>query len=148
MRSVLRKQLMFHSTSSRPGYIFLLSILAIGIIAVATTLSLLLLGWGAEQNGFAVVQSAQAWENAQTCIERTLRTLRRNLAYAGNETFILTEGTCSLNPIGGAHNQRRIICSQGNLGASTRRIEVELEKVLPSMIVTSWKEVSSFTKCP
>lgn len=134
--------------SSHPGYIFLLSVLAVGIIALATTVSLLLLGWSAEQSGFVVHQSAQAWENAQTCVEGAIRRLRQDLSYVGSGAFAQGRGDCRILALGGAGNEHRTICSIGTVATSTRRIEVVLERVLPSAIVTSWREVASFSLCP
>ncbi len=86
--------------TSRPGYIFLVTVLVIGAIASATATSLLLLGWAAEQNGLLLMQSAQAYEHANTCAERALRELRRDLAYTGNVTHTFEYGSCEIRVIG------------------------------------------------
>ena len=134
-------------TSSRPGYIFLIGVLTLGAIGTATVSTLLLLGWAAEQNGYAVQQSNQALENAQTCIERGLRLIRADPAYAGNETFEFTYGSCRLLSIGGAWNDRRTLCAIGFSGNATRRIEVKLHRLLPSTVIDTWRETTSFTLC-
>lgn len=133
---------------SRPGYIFLITILVIGVIATATASSLLLLGWAAEQNGYLMQQSAQAFENAQTCAERALRELRRDLNYSGNRTFTLTRGTCQISRIGGSGNEKRTLCVTGASGDTNRKMEVYIDRLYPGVTIRSWEEVASFSLCP
>lgn len=133
---------------SRPGYIFLITVLVIGVIATATASSLLLLGWAAEQNGLLVQQSAQAYEFAQTCAERGLREMRRDLNYAGNTTFSFERGSCTIGRIGGAGNEKRMLCVEGYSGDSTRRMELSIDRLYPTVTIRSWEEVSSFSLCP
>jgi hypothetical protein len=135
------------STSQHPGYIFLITVLVIGVITSATALSLMLLGWAAEQNGLAVVQSTQAYENAQTCVERALRDLRNDLNYAGNQTYSLAYGTCAIGKIGSAGNDNRTLCVTGVSHDDTRRMQIQLDTIFPTVIVRSWEEVGSFTLC-
>ncbi len=131
----------------RPGYMFLVSVLFIGAIATATSVSLMLLGWAAQQNGQLVAQSTQAFEYAQTCAERTLRNLRYDPAYAGSGTITLSDGSCAVRSVTGQGNDTRVICSTGYSGQNTRRLEVVVSRLYPSVIVQSWREVSSFSLC-
>jgi hypothetical protein len=132
----------------RQGYIFLLSVLVIGAIATSTALSLVLLGLASEQSGFNIVQSMQAYEHANTCVERALRTLRSDLTYEGDVTAALTNGSCTLKKIGGTGNADRIICSEGRSGQSVRRLEVYVREIFPRVKIASWKEVDQFLLCP
>ncbi len=130
------------------GYVFLITVLVVGVIATVTATSLMLLGWAAEQNGQLVAQSTQAFEYAQTCIERTLKNLLNDPAYAGSGTLTFDYGTCTVHNIGGQGNDARSICSEGISGNNTRRLEVQITRLYPSIQVRSWKEVSAFTACP
>ena len=132
----------------RGGYIFLISVLVIGAIASATAVSLLLLGWAAEQNGQVVAESAQAYEYAHACTERALLSLRSDLGYAGSGTVTFASGQCAILPLGGSGNEQRTICSEGRAGGNVRRLQLRLTRVFPSVTVSSWQEVSSFTLCP
>lgn len=132
---------------SRDGYIFLVTVLVIGVIASATAASLMLLGWAAEQNGLLLVQSTQAYEYAQTCAERTLRELRSDLGYAGNVTVTFERGSCQIHSIGGSANENRHICITGLSGDAVRRVQVDVAALFPSVRVRTWEEVSSFTLC-
>lgn len=132
----------------RGGYVFLVGVLVIGVVATATMLSLLLLGWAAEQNGFALQQSSQAYAVAHTCAEQVLRGLKGDLTYLGSGTLTFTEGSCKIRPIGGSGNFYRRICVEGVSGKSTRRVEMLVERLYPSTRVASAQEVLSFSLCP
>ena len=132
----------------KPGFVFLISVLIIGAIVTAMSTSLILLGIAAEQNGMTVVQSAQAYEYAQTCAERALLSLRSDLTYDGGETVTFSNGTCTVMHAGGSGNTDRTLCLEGTSGRTTRRLEIAIRKVYPQATVTSWREVSSFTLCP
>ena len=138
---------MTHGTS-RPGFVFLISVLAVGTIALATVVSLLMLGGAAEKSTATLIDSMQAFENAYTCAERALSTLKSDLSYAGGETFVLTKGTCGVLPVGGYGNEDRILCVEGKVGGTNRRMELEIGKFFPRPEINSWNEVSAFTLCP
>ena len=134
--------------AQRPGYIFLVSVLVMGAIASATAVSLLLLGWAAEQNGQTVAQAGQAYEYSYTCVERALRTLRQNPNYGGDETFSFEYGECEIESIGGNGNTNRTICARGESGDSVRRLQLSVTRLMPSTLIASWEEVPTFTLCP
>lgn len=134
--------------SKHPGYAFLMTVLVTGMIASASAVSLLMLAWAAEQNGYLFWESAQAYEYAQTCAERTLRTLRSDLSYAGGEAFSFAHGSCSVLPMGGSGNADRTLCVQGSVGQATRRSEIRISQLLPTTRIASWQEVDSFSACP
>jgi hypothetical protein len=129
------------------GYIFLVTILVVGVIAAATATSLLLLAWAAEQNGLIVVQSQRAYEYTQTCGERALRLLRKDASYGGSSSYSFTYGSCSIGVISGAGNEDRDVCVTGTSGDSTRRMQIEIKRIYPSVLIENWKEVEAFTLC-
>ncbi len=135
-------------TRSHSGYVFLVTVLMIGAIASTTLLSLLLLGWAAEQNGVLVERSMRSFEQVQVCAERTLRSLRLDPTYAGDETFKLDYGNCTIRKISGAGNINRIVCVESTVGTVTRRLEISISRLFPLITISSWQEVSAFTKCP
>ncbi len=126
----------------------LMTVLIIGAIAISTTITLLLVSGAAEGSAYTLGQSMQAMENAQTCVERALLSLRADLTYAGGETVVLSSGSCVIQPLGGSGNEDRQICAQGMVGSTLRRIEVSVAAVYPSVRVASWQEVTSFSLCP
>lgn len=136
------------ATFGRSGYVFLLSVLFVGAIAITTVAALVLLGIASERSGFSFSKSTQARWNARTCVERALRSLRDSNSYAGSETFTLVDGTCTLRAIGGSGNANRRICVEGRAGDAVRRIEVDVEELLPVGEIRTWREVAAFSLCP
>ncbi len=132
---------------SRPGYILLISILIIGVIASAILSSLLLLGTSAAQVSFSVQQSNQALAAAQACAEYALLKLRTSPTYAGNELLDMNNGRCELLQIGGVGNTNRLICAEGQSGDVLRRLEIVVKQLLPQTTIPSWQEVAAFSLC-
>ena len=132
---------------TRRGYVFLMSVLSIGAIATATAVSMILLGLASQHSGATVASSSQAWEHANTCVERALRELRSDIFFSGNRTYTLTSGTCRLLPIGGSGVRDRVICAEGTSNTSVRRVQVQVATLLPTTTIRQWEEVHVFTFC-
>ena len=137
----------FEASEQRPGFILLITVVIIGAIASAILASLLLLGTSASQVSFSVYQAAQAKAHAEACTEYALQKLRDNPSYSGNETKTLSEGTCDILTVGGIGNENRTLCVEGGAGDSVRRIQIIIERLLPSIRIGSFEEVAVFTLC-
>lgn len=135
------------NNSSQSGYILLISILVIGAIASAILSSLLLLGISANQVSFSVQQASQSLANAQACAEYGLMKLRQTPSYAGNEFVTIGTNQCEILPIGGIGNNNRVLCAEGKVGDSVRRLEIVINQVLPQTKIYSWQEVAVFSLC-
>jgi len=109
--------------------------------------SFTLISIGSLQNGLTFQSSAQAIENANTCAEIGLMSLFLNNGYSGNESLSLTNGTCAILQPGGYGNTNRTLCVEGIRGNNTRRMEIVVSTLLPSITVYSWQEVSTITAC-
>lgn len=134
--------------SARKGYVFLVTVLMVGAISSATLLSMLLLGWAAEQNGALAAHVQQALEHTHTCVERTLRNLRRDPSYTGEEVLRFGTDTCEIRVIGGSGNMNRTVCVKAVSTNVTRRVQLRINRLFPTVEIGSWQEVSSFTLCP
>ena len=135
------------SSNARGGYVFLISVLFVSAVAVSVLGSYLMLSIAAMENGVTFQSSTQALENAQTCAERGLMSLFLANGYTGAETLALSEGSCEILQPGGFGNDNRTLCLEGISGSHTRRIEIVLERLLPSIQVYSWQEVATITSC-
>jgi hypothetical protein len=133
--------------TSRGGYVFLISVLFVGAIAMSTAATLVVLGVGSMKSSIATMQSMQAMHNAETCVERALKSLRASSSYAGDETLTLASGTCVLLSIGGSGNLNRTICAKGIVGNIVRRVEVQVAELRPAGEINSWQEVADFHLC-
>ena len=132
---------------ARRGYIFLVSVLFVSAVAVSVLGSYLLLSIASMENGITFQGSTQALENAHTCAERGLMSLFLDSGYTGDESLTLTAGTCEILQPGGFGNENRTICVEGLFGAHTRRMEIVIETLLPSIQIYSWQEVATITSC-
>jgi len=116
-------------------------------IAISIVGSYLILSIASLQNGLALMQASQALELATTCAERGFVELMDDSAYAGDETFEFTEGNCSILPPEGFGNENRTLCVEGVSSQHTRRLEIVLARVLPSIQIYSWREVATISSC-
>jgi len=134
-------------SSSRSGYTFLLSVLFVGAIAIAVTGTMLLMGWLTLKNAQIIEQSGRAFELAMTCAEHGLIELFEDGNYQGDEELTKSDGTCTILRTGGSGNENRTLCTEGMSGGTTRRFEIVIEHILPSISIFAWQEVELFTSC-
>lgn len=132
---------------TKPGYVLLFSVIVIGAIASGIVASLLMLGTTASHVGASGEQGFKAFALADGCAEYALQALRTSTNYSGNDVQTFTSGTCEILTIGGVGNNDRMLCVEGKSGAVTRRLEVIISRVLPTTVIDSWQEVSTFTIC-
>ncbi len=142
-----RQHSRFGFRTSQKGYILLITILFVGAIASAILSSVLLLGTSSNQVSLSVLEANQALAQAQGCAEYALRALRDSPYYAGGEIVTLGAGTCEVLPVGGIGNSNRLICTEGKVQDTVRRLEVIVSQLLPATTIYSWQEVPVFTLC-
>tara|TARA_Y100000310_G_C20557294_1_gene751222 strand:- start:334 stop:756 length:423 start_codon:yes stop_codon:yes gene_type:complete len=138
---------MIISNPQRSGYAFLLSVLVVGAISLAITTSVLLLSTSAARTGLALKHSSESLSLAQACADHALLSLRSNSNYSGNEILTIGNGTCEVLTVGGTGNENRTLCTEGLRGDTARRIEILVTRLLPSVTITSWQEVTDFVSC-
>ena len=125
------------------GYIALVSILVVGAVGVAITLSMILLGLGLSRTSFAVEQSNQAKSLANACVEEGLQQIRDSVPFTGSGNLMLGQGTC-VYTVTSQGAQNRTITSSGTIGTIIRKVKVVINKINPTITVTSWQEVDNF----
>ena len=119
-----------------------------GVIASATVASLVLLGTSAMRNSESFLRSSQALENARTCAEHTLYSLRTNPDYSGDETLTFDDGHCTVHPISGWSIEDRGFCIEGIEESAVRRLYVHIDTMIPSFQISTWNEILSTDECP
>ena len=129
------------------GYILLISILVIGAICSAILSSLMLLGINSSQLSHSIEESNKALALAQGCADYALLQLRTSPNYAGNEVLTYSNGTCELLAVGGSGNTNRLLCTEGQVGETIRRLEIVVNQILPQTKIYSWQEVANFSLC-
>ncbi|OGI26057.1 MAG: hypothetical protein A3J76_05635 [Candidatus Moranbacteria bacterium RBG_13_45_13] len=125
------------------GFITLISVLVIGAVGVAIALSLLLLGVGNSRTSFAVEQSNQAKALANACAEEALQQIRESVPFEGTGNLTLGQGSCSYT-VTKLTGQNRTIIASGTVGTVIRKVSIALDKITPSIEITSWQEVADF----
>lgn len=133
---------LFHKKEN--GYVTLLAVLIVGVIGVSIGVSLVLVGIGVSQTGFALEQSKEARALADACAEKALNALRLDPDYGGNEIFTLGNGNCSILPVISAGRNKRTIQTVGAVGTIVRKVKVEVGQMSPQIGLNSWQEVSDF----
>lgn len=131
------------SQRHQSGYITLLStifLIAIGGVVVS---SLILLGLGFSKSSLALDQSNQAKALANACAEEALEKIYESIPFSGSATLNLGSGSCSYT-VTKLTAQNRTITSSGTVGTIIRKISIAIDKITPSINVTSWQEVADF----
>ena len=137
-----------NSARSRPGYVFLVTVLLVGAVTSALVASMLLLATSASRSSLSIARSAEAIWLARSCAERALLAMRGDGGYAGGETFARGDGSCAIKEVGGEGNADRTLCVEGTSGGVTRRLEIRIVRLIPIALIRSWTEVSAFHLCP
>lgn len=131
----------------RPGYVFLVSVLAVGAVVTLIVAVLLLLSSTIARSTISLEQSSRAIALADACIERTLSQLYADPGYTGDLTVNYTDGSCTVQTISGYGTYDRTVCVQGTSGSVTRQFEIAIASLYPSILIRSWVEVASLTAC-
>ena len=113
---------------SSHGFITLISVLVVGAVGVAITLSMILLELGSSRTSFALEQSNQAKALANACAEEAMQQIRDSTPFTGTGNLTLGQGTCSYT-VTNTGGQNRTITASG------------INQINPAMAVTSWQEM-------
>lgn len=124
------------------GYTLLLSILVVGAVALAITLSVIMLGLGVSRTSLVVQQLYQARGLAQACVEEGLQQIRDATPYTGSGNLSLGQGSCTYT-VTSQGGQNRTVTASGTVGTVVRRITVVVGGITPQITITSWQDVAN-----
>lgn len=145
MSTPMQKRLQPRQAFAREhGFITLVAVLVFAAVGLAIGTSLLLSGVDASRTNAILWQSLRAREFATYCAEEALEKLKENIYYSGDETLLLSGGSCEIKPISGNGNTSRTIEVVGVVGDVVRKIAIRVETIHPSTTLSSWKEVADF----
>jgi len=128
----------------KQAYIALITILIISAVTLLIAVSSSLFGISETDMGLIEDQSTQSYYLANACVEYSLEKLKNNINYTGNETLDIDDGSCYIYLPEGSGNENRTIKVTGTLANQTRKIKIIIEKINPSITISSWQEVSEF----
>ncbi|HBH46468.1 MAG: hypothetical protein A2445_03920 [Candidatus Jacksonbacteria bacterium RIFOXYC2_FULL_44_29] len=126
---------------SERGYIALISVLVGGAVALMITLSLLVIGVESTRLNSVFWQSYLAKGSVDACAETGLQQIADNGSYTGSGALTLISGTCTytVTALGGDNRRVRAI---GASGTVRRKLNLNINGLLPSINVSSWQEVA------
>jgi shikimate 5-dehydrogenase len=125
------------------GFVTLVSVLVVGAVGIAVAVSLLLLGVGSSRTSFAAQQSAQARALADACAEEALQQINDSTPLTGSGNLSIGAGTCNYTVVS-LGGQNRNIEAYGTVQNTLRKVEIDIDKINPSINITSWQEVADF----
>ena len=125
------------------GYVTLLSVLVVGAVGLAITVSLVLLGLGASQSSLSLEKSAQAKSLANACAEQALQEVRNDINLSGSGNLSLTQGSCSFT-VANTGSESRLIIASGQAGKAVRKVKLNIDQINPQINILSWQELADF----
>lgn len=135
--------LMQHSDinkNRKGGFVTLISVIILTSIALIIISSQLLISTDNYIANKRIMDSLQARVLADTCAELTLNRLKISNAYTGNDTEVLSFGTCNISTISGSGNTNRSFTTSATYNNTTRRVSVTVSEIDPVMTLSSWQE--------
>ena len=132
-----------YKLQANKGYIALITVLVVGAVGIAITLSVILLGLGSSRTSFALEQSNQAKALANACTEEALQQIHDSTPFTGTGNLILGQGTCTYTVTNDGGQNRTIIAS-GTVGTTIRKVKVIINNISPTIQIASWQEVADF----
>jgi len=130
-------------TSEEKGFITLVTVLIVGVVGVSIASSLILLGVDASRTSFAEERSARARALANTCAEDALERVRISPSYTGTATNIFPDGSCAYT-IASQGGENRTIAASGTIDTIIRKSKISIDRINPTIRITSWQEVADF----
>ena len=121
----------------KKGYVALMTVIILGVVATLVATSLVLLGLGHTRSSLSESQSAGSKAAADACIDDALRQIRLSSSYTGNGNLSLTGATCTYTVIAGSTGS---IVATGVSGNTTRRVTVDISSRTPNIVFTKWQE--------
>lgn len=125
------------------GFITLLSVLIIGALGTAITVSLLVFGIDSSKTSRALEQSYQSKALAYACSEEALQHIKDSTSFTGSGTLTLEQGTCTYT-VTSQGGQNRTITASGTVGAVIQKTKIIIDRINPDIHIVSWQEVSDF----
>ncbi|MDD5626513.1 MAG: hypothetical protein PHW01_00645 [Patescibacteria group bacterium] len=123
------------------GFITLISVLVVGAVGIALTISVILLGLGSSRTSFTNEQSNQAKALTNACAEEALQQIRDSVNFEGTGSLTLGLGSCTYT-VTKLVSQNRTVTASGTVGTIIRKASIALDTIRPSINITSWQEVA------
>lgn len=110
---------------SQRGFVVLMSVILLSVVGVAIVTSYLLLGLGNRLSGSVFQNELSATYLAESCVEKTLMSIKEDISYLGGEQVEYPEGICEILPI------------EENTGVYTIKVQAMVGQVVRKILVVS-----------
>jgi len=130
--------------NNQEGFIALISILIIGAVVLVISIGLSLRSIGETDMSLGEQESHRALALANLCAEQALMKFESTLNYSGSESIIIGNESCDILAVSGSGNLNRTIQTQSTVSNYTRKVQVVVSQISPTMQLTSWEEVADF----
>lgn len=128
---------------NKKGVISLMSVLILGAAAGAITIALLAISTENFTRSEGFSNTIQAKALAESCAEYAMDSLLVDNSYSGGEILTFGADSCTINPILFSGSQWTIQ-SEATYQNSTKRFEIRLDALAPSINIVQYEEVVSF----
>lgn len=122
------------------GYATLFTVLVAGAVASAVSVALLLFAVDASRSSQAFRQSSEAKAAANACAETALNKIVENNNFTGTVNLNIGAGSCQAD-IANTGGNNRTVLGVGVIGNHTRRVFLNIDRLKPSLRVSSWQEI-------
>jgi hypothetical protein len=113
-----------------------------GALGVAVMVSVISQGITSSKTELSLQQSGQARVLATSCAEEALQVILETSTTSRVDTLTLNDGSCSYTI--SKPSSSVIINATGNYGSLVKRVQVVLSTSSPSIVLSSWQDVSDF----
>lgn len=118
-----------------------MSVLVVGAVGAAITLSLIFLGLGLSRTSFAIEQSSQTKAIVNACAEEAMQQIRDSTQFTGSGNLALGQGTCAYT-VTRQGGQSRTVIASGMVGTIVRKVKIIIDKINPAINVVLWQEIA------
>jgi hypothetical protein len=125
------------------GYVTLISISVVGMIALSIAITLTLFGVNSSQSSLSYGALKQAENIANACAEEALEVIKLNTSFTGTNNLNFGSNTCTYT-VSSQGGQNRTIDASGSVNGAVRKIKVIISALSPNISITSWQDVADF----
>ncbi len=129
------------SRIEKDGYIALVTVLIVGLVASTVMVSLIVLGLGYSRTGQTTVLSTQARQTADACAEYALLQIRNDSGYTvTNASLNINNISCvySVTNLGGSNRQIDVVATANTV---KRKLQIQISSLSPKIVISSWQEI-------
>lgn len=128
----------------KEGFVTLMSVLVLSVIALTISVTLLSTGISSSQNLQTLKNNKQAQYLSNTCAQRALGNIRNDNFYTGTLSVSESFGECNATVENIGSSNKRIEIEANSNGAYWR-VVIETDQVYPQLVINSWEEGSDFS---